>query len=114
MAEVPTPSRLSGGTGRPAAILRRVWNSAALKIGLIALTAALALWIACGPGLRHAVFYPQFGDVADWTGSIGTLAAVIVALYQTHQLRVERLEDQRRQARLRSAVRPCSSKPSST
>jgi hypothetical protein len=98
MVKAPAPGWLAGCEGRPATILRRAWNSAALKIGLAATTVALALWIMWGPELRHAVLYPQFGDVADWAGATGTLAAVIVALYQTHRLRVERLEDLRRQA----------------
>ena len=77
--------------------LNRVWGSATLRVLLVISTTGLVLWVLWGPRLRHAYLYPHFGDLGGWAAGVGTLAAVAVALVQTHRLQVQRLDDIRRQ-----------------
>jgi hypothetical protein len=75
----------------------RIWESVTLRAVLATSTIGLALWVLWGPRLRHAHLYPSFGDLGEWAAAVGSLAAVVVALAQTHQLHVERLDDLRRE-----------------
>jgi hypothetical protein len=93
---VPTFER-SGVVQRSIANLDRIWQSAGFRLLLTASTVGLILWVLWGPRLRHAQLYPHFGDLGGWTSGIGSLAAVAVALVQTHRLRVERIDDLYRQ-----------------
>jgi hypothetical protein len=77
--------------------LDRIWGSVSFRVLLATSTAGLTLWVLWGPRLRHAHLYPQFGDLGGWATGVGSLAAVAVALVQTHQLHVERLDDLYRQ-----------------
>lgn len=90
-------ARRMAGSDWPTSVPGQVWNSVALRIVLVCATVGLASWIAWGPRLRHAYLYPKFGDLGEWAGAAGSLAAVAVALVQTHRLRMERIEDLRRQ-----------------
>lgn len=90
-----------GGTGRERGgrtagrprVLRRIWDSATLKVLLICSTTALALWILWGPRLAHAELFPEFGDLGEWVQGIGAFVAVLVALAQSRQMQVMRAED---------------------
>lgn len=77
--------------------LNQIWGSVALRVSLAVSTTCLVLWVLWGPQLRHAYIYPHFGDLGEWASAIGALAAVVVALVQTHRLSVERLDDLHRQ-----------------
>jgi hypothetical protein len=77
--------------------LNRIWESVSFRVLLATLTVGLALWVTWGPQLRHAHLYPDFGDLGEWASGVGALAAVVVALVQTHQLHVERVDDLYRQ-----------------
>ena len=80
-----------------AAAVRWFWESTELRILLLCSTAGLTLWILWGPRLKHAEFYPQFGDLSGWVQGVGALVAIVVALAQSHQVQVLRAEDIRRQ-----------------
>lgn len=86
-----------GAIPRSKGAISKFWDSLTLRILLVISTAGLALWVLWGPRLRHAYLYPSFGDLSGWLAGIGALAAVVVALFQTHQLRVDREDDLRRQ-----------------
>jgi hypothetical protein len=58
-------------------------------------TVGLLLWQLWGPRLGHAYGMPQFGDLSGWAQSLGSFAAVVVALAQTRQLQLARIEDLR-------------------
>src|ERR1700742_3717493 len=94
--EVSAQERISSAHHRPN-FVGRIWKSVALRVVLATSTIGLALWVLWGPQLRQAYLYPSFGDLGEWAGAVGSLAAVVVALAQTHQLHVERLDDLRRQ-----------------
>jgi hypothetical protein len=78
-------------------VWERVWGSVSLRVLLATSTVGLVLWVLWGPRLRHAHLYPHFGDLGEWAAAVGSLAAVAVALLQTHRLHIERLDDLNRQ-----------------
>jgi hypothetical protein len=96
MAVGVTKRERPGIAYRSLSVLDRIWGSVSLRILLVVSTAGLLSWELWGPRLRHAYLYPHFGDLGEWAAAVGSLAAVAVALVQTHLLHLERLDELRR------------------